>query len=77
MAVCSGGKSDRSPGPVELVETLGGREILQLVLPEVAYPEVAKRLVADGEPGRLRDEHLTSVAGRADPRAAMDVEADI
>ena len=33
-------KIGQEPGPRKLVETLGGREILQLVLPEVAYAEV-------------------------------------
>jgi hypothetical protein len=57
---------------LQLVEPLGRREVAQAVLAEVA------RLVCLREVARrLREEDLAAVGGSADPRGAVDVEADI
>ena len=55
----------------ELVDALGGREILEPVLAEVCEPEL------DELSRRGRDEHLPAVARRGDAGGAVDVAADI
>jgi hypothetical protein len=55
----------------ELVHALGGEEVLEAVLTEVAKVTVHER----GR--RLRHEHLPSVTRSCDAGGAMDVNADV
>ena len=61
----------------ELEELFGAIEVLEPVLAEVPERDVARQLVGDQLARGARDQHLSAVAGRADPRGAMDVQADV
>ena len=65
------------PGGDELVDALGAGQALQLVLAEVAEVEVGAVRGCEQLVGGMRDEHLPTVTGRADPSGPVDVEADI
>ena len=58
-------------GGDELMEVVRAAQVLEAVVAEVA------RLDADEVRRRLRQQHLASVCRRADPRRAVDVEADV
>ena len=45
--------------------------------PQVGEPDRRLQLVGDEVAGRLRDEDLAAVAGRADPGRPVDVESDV
>jgi hypothetical protein len=47
------------------------------VLAEVPDRDVVRQLVGDQLAGGARDQHLPAVAGRADPRGAVDVQTDV
>jgi hypothetical protein len=47
------------------------------VLAEIMEAEIPEPLVADREPGGLRDQHLPAVGRRTDPRAAVNVETHV
>ena len=47
-------------------------EVLEAVLAEVAQPDAVDEVA-----GRAREDHLPAVAGGRDPRAEVDVEADV
>ena len=59
------------PFDLELVDALGGAEILEAVHAQVADVRIHER------PGRLRHEHLPAVADGRDPCALVHVEADV
>ena len=61
----------------ELEELLGAIEVLEPVLAEVPERDVVRQLVGDQLARGARDQHLSAVAGRADPRGAVDVQTDV
>ena len=76
--VRGGGKSRARPGPVTWNSRCGSVQRAQPVGAEVdRAPIGAAQLVGDQVAGRLGDEDLAAVAGRADPRGAVDVEPDV
>ena len=72
----SGGNSSGRFVERQLVDVLA-LDVLQVLLAEVADADALRQVVADECPGRLGDEDLAAVAGRADPRGAHDVHPDI
>jgi hypothetical protein len=56
---------------------LGAIEVLEPVLAEVPERDVARQLVGDQLARGAGDQHLSAVAGRADPRGAVDVQPDV
>ncbi len=67
----------RQPLDHELREPLRPGQVLEPVLTEVAQRDPVRQLVLDQLARRLRDHHLPAVTGRADPRGARHVEADV
>ena len=56
---------------------LGAIEVLQPVLTEIAECNVRRQLVSDQLARGARDQYLTTMAGRADPRRAMHIQSDV
>ncbi len=69
----SGGNRAGKAGHRELEEAFGLRDSVQRVRAEILHLPVAREEVAR----RLREKDLASVAGRADPRGAVDVETEV
>ena len=61
----------------ELEQMLGAIEVLQPVLTEIPERDIGRQLVGDQLARGARDQHLPAVAGRADPRRAVDVQTDV
>jgi hypothetical protein len=61
----------------DLEEVLGAIEVLEPVLAEIAQRDVGGQLVGDQLARGAGDEHLRTMAGRADPRRAVHVQADV
>ena len=64
-------------GADDLRQMLRGIDRPKPVRPEVDEAERRAHLAGDEVAGRLRDEDLSTVAGRADAGRAMDVDADV
>ncbi len=62
------------PVDVELVDPLGPVEILELVLAEIAEGDPVQLVVEENGCGRLRGEHLGSMAGGHDPRGPVHAD---
>ena len=61
----------------ELEEVLGAIEVLEPVLTEIPERDVGRQLIGDQLARGAGDQHLPTMAGRADPRRAMHVQADV
>jgi hypothetical protein len=68
-------KLPRQIGAQQLVDPLGLDEILEPVCAEVDARHV--RLILEEIVRRLREKNLFAMAGRTDPRRAMDADADV
>ncbi len=60
-----------NPVDLELVDPLGAREVLEVVLAEVAERDSFELVVVEHGRCRLRGEDLPAVTGRHDPRGAV------
>ena len=63
------------PSDNELEDTLRAREVLERVHAEVAYCEAFGEPFARGLPDSAREQDLTAMTGRHNPRGAVHVEA--
>ena len=76
-SVRSGGNSLRSPSITSCESRCGRSRSLSRCSPRSRSATPVGELGLDQLARRLRDQHLPAVAGRADPRRARDVEADV
>ena len=65
------------PLSVDLEESLRARYVLQITIAEVDQPDIQELVVLDDTSGRLRQDDLTPVGGRADPCGPTHADADI
>ena len=56
---------------------LGAIEILQPVLTKIPQRNILRQLIGDQLARGAGDEHLPAMSGRADPRRAVHVQADV
>ena len=61
----------------DLEEVLGTIEVLEPVLTKIPERDVGRQFVGDQLACGARNQHLPTLAGRADPRRAMHVQADV
>ncbi len=61
----------------ELKDMFGPGEVPEAVQPQIQQVCIVGQFIADESCGRLRDEHLAPVAGSADARGPVQIDADI
>ena len=74
-----GGRSELRLEPFarDLEQALRPRDVLEPVLAEIEQLHVQELAVLDDPGGRVGEQDLASVRGRADPRRAVDADADV
>ena len=63
--------------PDDLVQAYRRREVLEPMLPEIPEAHLVGHRRADQRVGRFREEDLAAMAGGADPRRAVHIDADV
>ena len=71
------GEVGLQPLRLHLEQPLGVRDVLQVMLAEIAERKTGQALVFDDAGGRMRQDDLSAMRGRADACGTADADADI